>query len=285
MGDEWVNVQVYSAVDAGELLAIMGDPSVQGAWQDGQSIHLYWPADCWSPDRYRTLQQTLHHLEATGASDTRILIQTIPHEDWNRTWAQSVKPLRLGKRIVIRPSWETVELHQDQIDIILDPKQAFGTGHHATTRLLLEWLEESVHGDESVLDVGTGSGLLAMVALRLGARYARGIDHDPVAIECAAEYARVNGFSDELVLECGTLETMDRFDLVLANLDRGTLLSLAGDLAAATRYRLLVSGILIDQRPEIVSAFAEQGLYSVAEREAEGWLAIEFGAAQSCEGA
>jgi ribosomal protein L11 methyltransferase len=178
-----------------------------------------------------------------------------------------------------------VELHDGRIDIVLDPKQAFGTGHHATTRLLLEWLEELIHGGESVLDVGTGSGLLAMAALRLGARHARGVDHDPVAIDCARDYARLNGFGGELVLECATLANEGMFDLVLANLDRETLLSLAGGLAAATRHRLLVSGLLIDQGHEITTAFAEQGLYCVAEREAEGWLAIEFGAAQSCEGA
>ena len=87
-----------------------------------------------------------------------------------------------------------------QIEIILDPKQAFGTGHHATTCMLLEWLEgDVIHGGETVLDVGTGGGLLAMVALRLGAVQAVGIDPDPEAIDCAHEYASVNGFRTGIV--------------------------------------------------------------------------------------
>ena len=200
-------------------------------------------------------------------------------------WAQSVKPLWIGKRILIRPSWETPAVRPDQIEIVLDPKQAFGTGHHATTRMLLEWLEEIIHGGESVLDVGTGSGVLSMVALRLGAARAVGIDCDPVAIECAQDYARHNRFGDELALRCGVLECGQVFDLVLANLDRQTLLELADRLAGCTGTRLLVSGLLLDQREEIVEAFARVHLYLGQQREQDGWLALEFGPAQSCEGA
>jgi ribosomal protein L11 methyltransferase len=123
-----------------------------------------------------------------------------------------------------------------------------------------------------------------MVALRLGARHARGIDNDPVAIECATEYARVNGFGDELILACGTLSRRASFDLVLANLDRRALLSLAGELAAVTRHRLVVSGLLVEQRQDIVTALTEHGLYSTEQREADGWIAIEFTPPQLCEG-
>lgn len=184
---------------------------------------------------------------------------------------------------MIRPSWEPVVVPPGHIEIILDPKQAFGTGHHATTRMLLEWLEEIVRGGESILDVGTGSGLLAMTALRLGATRAVGIDNDPLAIECAQEYAKTNQFGQELVLQCRSLPVEDRFDLVLANLDCQTLMQLAEPLAACTAGRLLVSGVLRDQREEIVEMFAREGLYPGQQRERDGWCAIEFERAQSCE--
>jgi ribosomal protein L11 methyltransferase len=153
--------------------------------------------------------------------------------------------------------------------------------------MLLEWLEEIVRGGESVLDVGTGSGILAMAALRLGAGRAVGIDHDPVAIECAREYALLNRFGDELSLHCGGLDALPKgqlFDLVLANLDRQTLMQLADKLADCTHTTLLVSGLLLDQREEIVAAFATAGLYPCRQREQDGWLAMEFLRAQSCEG-
>jgi ribosomal protein L11 methyltransferase len=285
MSSDWIDVQIRSAIDAGEVLGLIDDPTVQGAWQDGGTIHLYWPSRNWSPDHLVRLRQVLRELDMNGQQEPEILVQSIPNQDWNRQWAQSVKPLWIGNRIVIRPSWETVDLRPEHIEIVLDPKQAFGTGHHATTRMLVEWLETVIQGGESVLDVGTGSGLLAMVALRLGAARAVGIDNDQVAIDCAQEYARANRFGPELTLECGTLVDGMPFDLVLANLDRQTLLQLADRLAACTGSRLLVSGLLEDQRQEIVEAFARAHLYPGQQRERDGWLAMEFTPAQSCEGA
>ncbi len=284
MTSEWVDVRITTSVDAGELLSLLDEPSAQGAWQDGQAIHLYWPAHSWSPELLIRLRQAVQQLDCASPALPEILVQEVPHQDWNRQWARSMKPLHIGRRIVIRPSWKTVAVRADQIEIVLDPKQAFGTGHHATTRMLLEWLEEIVRGGESVLDVGTGSGLLAMVALRLGAAQAVGIDNDPVAIDCAQEYANVNRFGPELALRCATLGSEGPCDLVLANLDRQTLLQLAEPLAACTGKVLLVSGVLLDQRDDVVEAFARVNLYSGKQREQEGWLAMEFTPAQSCEG-
>jgi ribosomal protein L11 methyltransferase len=243
-------------------------------------------AQHWTSDRLAHLRQTLCRLTEQGVAEPDIAVHSLPDQDWNRQWAQKVKPLRVGKRIIIRPSWERMEPNEDEIEIVLDPKQAFGTGHHATTSLLLEWLEEDIQGGESVLDVGTGSGLLAMVALRLGASRAVGVDNDPEAIHCAREYAAANDFGAELALQCGTLTAgLTTYDVVLANLDRGTLLELIQPLAASTGMTLLVSGLLVDQRDEIVVAFGDFGLYPRREREREGWLAMEFTRAESCEGA
>jgi ribosomal protein L11 methyltransferase len=284
MTSEWIEVQVRSSLDAGEVLGLLDDPSVPGAWQDGDTIHLYWPGHRWSPDHLAHLRQTLRRLTQQGTAEPDIVVHSLPDQDWTCRWAQSVKPLRVGQRIVIRPSWETVESNAQQIEIILDPKRAFGTGRHATTCLLLEWLEGDIRGRESVLDVGTGSGLLAMVALRLGAVRSVGIDTDPDAIECAREYAAVNGFGSELSLQCRSVAADLPYDLVLANLDRRTLLDLAQPLAASTGGTLLVSGLLVEQRDEIVAAFGCAGLYPGGEREREGWLAMKFTRAQSCDG-
>jgi ribosomal protein L11 methyltransferase len=286
MTSEWIEVQIRCSLDAGEVLGLLDDPCVPGAWQEGPTIHLYWPSHQWTSDHLAHVRRILQRLTEQGIADSDIVVHSVPDQDWNRQWTQAVKPLRVGKRIVIRPSWEQVAVAEGEVEIVLDPKQAFGTGHHATTSLLLEWLEEDIRGGESVLDVGTGSGLLGMVALRLGAVRATGIDNDPDAIECARGYAAVNGFGPELALQCGTLTGgLDSFEMVLANLDRRTLLDLAEPLAASTGRTLLVSGIFVDQRAEVVAAFAHVGLYPGRQREREGWLAMEFHQAQSCEGA
>jgi ribosomal protein L11 methyltransferase len=187
-------------------------------------MRLYWPSQHWTSDHLAHLRQTLRRLMEQGVAEPDIVVHSLPDQDWNRQWAQSVKPLRVGKRIIIRPSWERMEPIEEQIEIVLDPKQAFGTGHHATTSLLLEWLEEDIRGGESVLDVGTGSGLLAMVALRLGAspggrRRPRSGSH-----RLRSRIRRRQWLRPELALQCGTLTAgLTTYDVVLANLDRGTL--------------------------------------------------------------
>jgi ribosomal protein L11 methyltransferase len=150
--------------------------------------------------------------------------------------------------------------------------------------MLLEWLEEDIRGGETVLDVGTGSGLLVMAALRFGAARAMGIDHDPVAMRCAREDARQNCFGDKLSFHHGELGGGRSFDLVLANLDGPTLRELAERLTSCTRSKLLASGVLAEQREEVVEALATAGLYPGRQRQQEGWLAMEFLPAQSCEG-
>lgn len=288
MAQEWVEVNLASAVDAGDLLGRLGDFSVAGAWQDNGTTRLYWPREAWNPDTLGRIQQALRQmgLEQAGAA---ITVANVPAQDWNEQWARSVTPIRIGRRIVIRPSWTSVEVASDDVELVLDPKQAFGTGHHATTALLLEWLQAVIRGGEAVLDVGTGSGILAMAALRLGARSALGIDHDPVAIEYAREYAAVNKFGPELDLKVATLETIGKVpaDLVLANLDRKTLLASARSLAPILKQggRLLVSGILPEDRADIAAAFADTGASVAGSRERNGWLALELMIAESCEGA
>ena len=291
MPDEWIDVSFRSDVDAAELLGLLADPFVQGSWQDEGTIHIYWPRQRWSQDHYVRLRQILQQMEGRGQSGADVLVQSLPHQDWNQQWAESVKPLRVGRRIVIRPSWEPADLQPRDIEIILDPKQAFGTGHHATTRMLLEWLEDLVHGGESVLDVGAGSGILAMAALRLGAASALGVECDPVAVDCARDYAAENGFETNLEFRCGTLEEVDRQgelrpDLVLANLDRRTLLLLRDELARYVSHgaRLLLSGILLEQEREIVEAFSKVGAMLFQRREQEGWVALGLLVAESCEG-
>src|SRR6185295_16317831 len=185
MSEGWIDVQIRTNVDAGELLGRLADPVLQGGWEENGVVHLYWPKPQWSLEARARLNSILLGFDSDASPESDIYIEELPDQDWNRQWARSVRPIRIGRRIVIRPSWEPVALQDHDIEIVLDPRQAFGTGHHATTRMLLEWLEDLIGGGESVLDVGTGSGILSMVALRLGASSALGVECDPVAVDCA----------------------------------------------------------------------------------------------------
>lgn len=290
MTNEWIEVRIRSSVDSGELVALLSDPAVQGAWQEPDLIHLYWPVERWNPDVLQDLRTVLQEL-GEREPEGRITIDRLPDRDWNQVWAQSMQPIRIGRRVVIRPSWRRADLQSGDVELVIDPKQAFGTGHHATTQMLIEWLENVIRGGESVLDVGTGSGILAMAALRLGARRALGIDTDPVALNCAREYAVVNGFGSELELLTAGLEDLDprqqpAYDWIVANLDRNTLVGSAPAFGPYLRRgaKVLLSGILDGQQAEIARAFAAAGAYIGHLRERDGWLALEILAPDSCEG-
>ena len=286
--NDWVDVCIQTTIDAGEFLSILDDPAVQGAWEDSGMVHLYWPETQWNADRLASVRTVLGRLQ--HCADPPVLVNRLPSQDWNQQWARSVRPLRIG-RLVIRPSWEQVALASEDLEIELDPKQAFGTGHHATTRMLLEWLQDGIRGGERVLDLGSGSAILAMAAVKLGATAAVAVDCDPVAVECAKEYVSGNRLDDAIEVLCGTLNDVSArrpaADLVLANLDRQTLLSMAGKLAAYGHAgtRLWLSGLLQDQRAEVVDRFSTFGLMCLRQREQDGWVALELIRPESCEGA
>jgi ribosomal protein L11 methyltransferase len=291
MSEGWIDVQIRTAVDAAELLGLLADPAIQGGWEEQGIVHLYWPKPQWSMEARGRLSRALQILDQGASPERDIRVEEVPDQDWNRQWSWSVRPIRIGRRTVIRPSWETVALQAQDIEIVLDPKQAFGTGHHATTRMLLEWLEDIIHGGEFVLDVGAGSGILAMVALRLGAASALGVECDSVAVDCARDYATENGFGNNIEFRCGTLKEVDRQgelrpDLVLANLDRQTLSLLCDELAQYVSHgaRLLLSGILLDQEQEIVEMFSKVDVMVVQRREQDGWIALQLLMVESCEG-
>lgn len=289
MPNHWIDICIQERLDAGELLSRLDDSTVQGAWEDEGVVHLYWAEDQWNDEKLVSVQSILADL----VQSSRVIplsVQRVPSQDWNEAWTRSVKPLRIG-RLVIRPSWEPVLFGPQDIEIVLDPKQAFGTGHHATTRMLLEWLQEDIRGGEQVLDVGTGSAILAMAAVKLGAASAIGVEIDSVAVDCARECVELNGLADRIEVLCGTLAELPQgrrttADLVLANLDRQTVLDLADDLvcSALRGASIMVSGILIEQQTEIVDRLCSLGLACVGWREEEGWVAMKFLRPESCDG-
>ncbi len=274
-----VQLQIPACVDGAELSGHLACSEFLGLWEHDGVLTIYWQGTEMS------LRQCLSEALAsftTPIAEEEIQVQLVQHQDWNAQWAASVKPIRIGRRIGIRPSWESVDLPAGGIEIVLDPKQAFGTGHHATTHLLLEWLEQLSDLENCrVFDVGTGSGILSMVALRLGAVSALAIDCDPVAIDCAKEYALINGFADELDIRCCRIDdlTPQAFEVIVANIDRKTILSISPNLRRfrASSTQLFLSGLLQEDEAEITDRMTTEGWRQKAIRERDGWIALQFG--------
>jgi ribosomal protein L11 methyltransferase len=225
----------------------------------------------------------LGHLQAFGLRPIGDLRTRIVHEaDWAEAWKAYFPVIRAGRRLVIRPTWRRHRRSADDVVLALDPGMAFGTGLHPTTRLCLTGLDaladRGVLQDARVLDVGCGSGILALAALRLGAASAVGVDTDSIAVEATIANARRNRVVRRLRARAGSLPSGEPpFDIVLANLIAGLLVSLAPALAAELRPGgiLLASGIFVDREAEVREAFVAVGL-AVGGRTAEGdWVVLE----------
>ncbi len=226
--------------------------------------------------------EALGHLQAFGLRAIGDLRTRIVHEeDWASAWKAHFPVLRVGRRIVIRPTWRRHRRAPDDVVIGMDPGMAFGTGLHPTTRLCLAALEplaaDGLLDGARVLDVGCGSGILAIAALRLGAASAIGVDTDPIAIESTDANARRNRLTRRIRARVGSLPSGDPpFDIVLANLIAGVLVPLAPLLRDELRQGglLVASGIFVDREAEVRAAFEAADLV-VDGRTAEGdWVAL-----------
>lgn len=217
-------------------------------------------------------------LRPIGELRTRLVRET----DWADAWRAYFPVMRVGRRIVIRPTWRRHQRSAGDVVLALDPGMAFGTGLHPTTRLCLGGLEPLADDGRlagaRVLDVGCGSGILAIAALRLGAAVALGVDTDPIAIEATLANARRNGLTPRLEARVGSVPTGEPpADVVLANLIAGALVPLAPLLHDELRPggTLLASGIFSDREVEVRDALAAAGL-TITGRTSEGdWVALE----------
>jgi len=225
-------------------------------------------------------ERALWHLQAFGLRPVGGLrMRHVDDGDWTDAWKQHYVPQRVG-RVVVVPSWLEESLGPDDVAITLDPGMAFGTGLHPTTRGCLHLLQAVSPIPPDVLDVGCGSGILALAALRLGAERAIGFDTDPLAVTATRENAERNGLAGRVTAVEGTLPATPRarYPLVLANLVAAVLVELAPRLAAhlAPGGVLLASGIIEPRAGEVIDAMRESALLVGERRDGGEWVSLRL---------
>lgn len=226
-------------------------------------------------------ERALWHLQAFGLRPVGALqVQAVEDADWTEAWKAGYTPQRIG-RIVIVPSWLDEPLAEDEIALRLDPGMAFGTGLHPTTRGCMTLLQQIEPMPARLLDVGSGSGILALAALRLGAQRAVCIDTDPLAVEATRANATENGLGDRVEVLGGTLPPQPLglpFALVLANLVASLLVELSASLAAHTAPggTLLASGIIAPRAGEVVEALTAAGFSERARLDDGEWVSLRL---------
>lgn len=240
--------------------------------RDVVKVHMYLAPD---ENPAEVLPLFKERLEASGIP-YELATNGVEQDDWQNAWKKYYHAMDIGKRLAIVPGWEQYDT--DRTAITMDPGMAFGTGTHETTALCLEVLDERVRGGERVLDIGTGSGILAIAALKLGAAAAEGVDIDPMCVRTAGENAARNGVEDRLTVLVGDLsdKASGVYDLITANIVAAAILSLAPHVPAllAPGAVFIASGIIDTRKEEVLAGLRAAGLEPFDVREKRGWVCI-----------
>jgi ribosomal protein L11 methyltransferase len=252
------------------------EPHATGFVQNDAELRAYVPADRWAGVERE-------HLEARLAADgypNALSVRPLAAKNWNAVWEDTLSPIRAGPFLICPTSVDVPPSHTDATVLHIDPEMSFGTGHHATTRLALQLLANVLTPGDRMLDVGTGTGVLAIAACRAGAAAALGVDTNPDAVRNACENVRKNGVEDCVTVLEGSMEVVPdtRYDLVTANITRRVLLELMMDLRSrlAPGGSLLLSGVLQAQRDSVLDAAEGHGLHLDTDVTEDGWWAARF---------
>ena len=274
----WVEGVSNFLIELGSPGVIQEDDS-RGVKRKRETVLAYFPDPSSFPERRKKIR---HYLSDLSVSGENFVFQWrgIREEKWAESWKAHFKPIHATSRMVIRPPWEEYGGKKGEMIITIDPGMAFGTGTHPTTQMCLQALEELIPvfaHPPSVLDFGTGSGILAIAAEKLGADRILALDVDPVAIQCARENAALNRLKDRIDFRISPARSLrQRFEVVVANLLPQELWQAASFLARRISPRgfLVVSGILKGQKKEMASTFIKRGLSMESSKEKKGWVCL-----------
>ena len=258
------------------------DPAIADRIGEDVKVTGYYPIDENRNNVISSIASALGRLQAltpdVDLGKLEMQVQGFENEDWSESWKKSFKPIRLGDHIVICPGWLEYEKQPDDKVIEIDPGMAFGTGTHETTGMCAALIEKYVQPGQRVIDIGTGSGILAIVAAHMGAKEVLATDLDAVAVRVAAENAALNGFGDKIDCRCGDLlDVVDvSGDVVIANIIADVILMLAKPVRAriVPNGVFICSGIAIDRREDVRRALLEND-YEILDEPVKGeWAAF-----------
>lgn len=259
------------------------DQAVMEKMKDCETCVTIYVAD--NPQGMEELMQVRQILARLKAQDSdgkygrlELEMKDVDEEDWSNAWKKYYHPVRVGQHLVVCPSWEAYDRQPDDVVLTLNPGMAFGTGTHDTTRLCMELLEKYITPQDTVLDVGCGSGILAITAALLGANRIIGCDIDEVAVKVAGENAALNGVQDRIAFHQGDLTSQveGSFQIICANIVADVIIRLSED---AGRYLakggvFIVSGIIDTREQDVLDALERNGFQVIERRTSGGWVAL-----------
>ena len=262
-----------------DYIGILTGEGFEGFWEDGPTLRAYIPAGRWS-DSLQTAVAAAVQRSALLRSLPPPSISAHPVEsrNWNEAWEATIRPVHVTERIVIAPTWNPHVAGPGELVLTIDPKMSFGTGYHESTRLMLRLIERHVQKGDRVLDVGTGTGVLAIAALKLGADHATGVDVDEWAYENARENAVLNGLAERFMVLKGDLQSVGEglFDLIVANIQRNVIEGMIDGFLTRLQPEgaLLLSGLLESDRGAIFARLSSARFSLIDEEKENEWIAL-----------
>jgi ribosomal protein L11 methyltransferase len=243
----------------------------------------YFANEDYSQEKLKTIQSRVDELDDFGLDKGPGTVTTkeVYDEDWANAWKQYYKPVKAGEKIVIKPTWENYNAQPGDLIIEMDPGMAFGTGTHETTVMCIKLLEKFVTPDSIVFDVGSGSGILGISAVKLGAKHVECVDIDSVACKVAKENAQHNNVVDKLDVKCGNLLDVvkEKADVIVANIIADIIIGFAPDAWKALNSKgiFISSGIIKDRKDEVLNKIASSSFDVLEVMEMGEWCAIAAG--------
>jgi ribosomal protein L11 methyltransferase len=275
------NITVYTILPDNEnfeiISAYLWELEPAGIEEVDSGLRLYFDADR-DPGK-KTVESALEELKAAGQiNDYQIMTQILANRNWNEEWEKNISVIKVADDLVIKPTFNDYTPQGDELILTIDPKMSFGTGEHQTTKLMLLALKKYIKGGERVLDAGTGSAILAIGAVKLGAASAIAFDNDDWCYDNGIENCRLNEVSDNVEIRTCELNDIPEidFDLILANIQKNILAQIVEGLASRTKSGglLLLSGLLGDDVEEVTAIYISHGFSRLEVTDMQEWRMI-----------
>ena len=271
-----LQIEDYSDIDLKTCYGDLIDESILNADKTIASVSVYLPAERSVPECLAFLKE---RFAQSDLEDAKIETVGVNEEDWANSWKAYYKPIKIGERLVIVPAWEKYTPSEGELIVRMDPGMAFGTGTHETTRLVIKLLESYTKPGCRMLDVGTGSGILAICASKLGAGECRAYDIDPMAVRVANENIKDSGLKNITCEVSDLLRQVDQsrpYDLICANIVADIIIRMTPDVGALMHENtvLLASGIIMERSEDVVECFEQNGFRIVERLEENGWCGL-----------
>lgn len=269
----------FSSQPDEELIASLWKFSPLGLLDENNQIILYFQNE--SDFNINEIKSYIsNRISQNSIANFQMNVKELPLTNWNEEWEKSLQVIHVSDRIVIKPTFREYEQKGNQIVITIDPKMSFGTGEHQTTKLVLLALEKFIYSGSKVLDVGTGTAVLAIASIKLGAVSSIGIDNDDICLENGIENVKLNEAEDKVSVRTGSIYDIHEndFDLITVNIQKNVLLEIASEITSRCKQDglIILSGLLIKDENDIRLCYEKLGCNFIEKQIMDEWICLVF---------